>query len=231
MSTPFIRPDENDVLLGRGGTNHRHCGNEQLRVIAQERASDYRASTKKEKAVISRQIMHHIQNLVPPGRFLSKNYSTCEWEVVTDAIAREKVCQAFRDAVAIEREKKWEIMSSVPSPDSSDESFSVQKMVEKKWAHRVTPDKHRSADYTCAIEEMLDECDEDTNRYHQQSDNVDGMNPIVTPIKQEIVDGNICDEVEDLYHQICNLSDDFDLFDGELLRAIEVDEVLSNAVV
>jgi hypothetical protein len=41
----------------------------------------------------SRQIMHHIQSLEPPGRFLSKNYSRCEWEVVTDAVAREKVCQ------------------------------------------------------------------------------------------------------------------------------------------
>lgn len=58
MSTPFIRPNENDVLLGRGGTNHSHCGNEQLRVIAQERASDYRASTKKGKAVISRCVFY-----------------------------------------------------------------------------------------------------------------------------------------------------------------------------
>jgi len=53
MSTN-IRPNENDVLLGRGGNNHSHCGNEQLRRIAHERAGEYRASTKKEKAVISR---------------------------------------------------------------------------------------------------------------------------------------------------------------------------------
>lgn len=113
-------------------------------------------------------------------------------------------------------------MSSVPLPASSDESFSCEV--------RVTPDKHRSSDSTCAVEEiMVDVCHEDTNRLHQQSDN--GTNPIVTPMKQEIVDGDICDEVEDVYHQICNLSDDFDLFDGELLRAIEVDEVLLNAVV
>ena len=115
-------------------------------------------------------------------------------------------------------------MSSVPLPASSDESFSYEV--------RVTPDKHRSSDSTCAVEEiMVDVCHEDTNRLHQQSSNFDGTNPIVTPMKQEIVDGDICDEVEDLYHQICNLSDDFDLFDGELLRAIEVDGVLSNAAV
>jgi hypothetical protein len=105
-------------------------------------------------------------------------------------------------------------------------------MVEEiNWTYRVTPEKHRSADTTCGIDEMVDERHEDTYHYHRQSDIFDGMNPIVTPIKQEFVDGDMSDEVGDLYHQICHVSDDFDLFDGELLRAIEVDEVLLNATV
>ena len=53
MST-IITPNANDVLLGRGGNNHNHCGNEQLRRIAHEHADEYEASTKKEKAVVSR---------------------------------------------------------------------------------------------------------------------------------------------------------------------------------
>ena len=114
MSTS-IRPNNNDILLGRGGNNHSHCGNEQLRRIAHERAGEYGAASKKEKAVISRyalvivavcgasfysgthsctrQILRHIRSLEPPGRFLTKNYSTYEWELVTDAVAREKICQ------------------------------------------------------------------------------------------------------------------------------------------
>lgn len=40
-----------------------------------------------------RQILHQIQNLEPPGRFLQKNYSTYEWQEVSHAVAREKVCQ------------------------------------------------------------------------------------------------------------------------------------------
>ena len=38
----------------------------------------------------------------PPGRCLQKNYNTNLWSVVADSIAREKVCQALRDAVGAE---------------------------------------------------------------------------------------------------------------------------------
>jgi hypothetical protein len=89
-----IRTTENDVLLGRGGNNHSHCGNEQLRRMACARVDDYIAAAKKQKAVISREILHQIQkNMEPPGRFLLYNYTTYEWEVVSDAVAREKVSQ------------------------------------------------------------------------------------------------------------------------------------------
>ena len=49
-----IAPNENDVLLGRGGRNHEHAGNNQLRDIAHSRWREYQAATKKQKAVISR---------------------------------------------------------------------------------------------------------------------------------------------------------------------------------
>lgn len=49
-----IRATENDVLLGRGGNNHSHFGNDQLRRMANARADDYIAATKKQKAGISR---------------------------------------------------------------------------------------------------------------------------------------------------------------------------------
>ena len=120
----ITRINENDVLLGRGGRNHEHSGNNQLRRIAHSRVRDYSAASKKQKAVISRyvtfqlllsafsctydynadptfysytnvhrEILHQIQTMDPPGRFLLKNYSTYEWDVVSDSVAREKVCQ------------------------------------------------------------------------------------------------------------------------------------------
>jgi hypothetical protein len=89
-----IRTTENDVLLGRGGNNHSHCGNEQLRRMANARVDDYIAATKKQKAAISKEILHQIQMVMePPGRFLLYNYTSYEWDVVSDAVAREKVCQ------------------------------------------------------------------------------------------------------------------------------------------
>jgi hypothetical protein len=54
MSSSGIRTNENDVLLGRGGNNHSHCGNEQLRGIAHGRVGEYIVARKKQKAIISR---------------------------------------------------------------------------------------------------------------------------------------------------------------------------------
>jgi hypothetical protein len=54
MSSSGIRTTENDVLLGRGGNNHSHCGNEQLRRIAHDYVGEYIVARKKQKAVISR---------------------------------------------------------------------------------------------------------------------------------------------------------------------------------
>ncbi len=54
MSCSTIRTNINDVLLGRGGNNYAHSGNEQLRRIALDRVGVYMLARKKEKAVISR---------------------------------------------------------------------------------------------------------------------------------------------------------------------------------
>lgn len=49
-----IRPSSNDVLLGRGGNNFKHEGNEQLKNLALLRVREYGAATKTEKGFISR---------------------------------------------------------------------------------------------------------------------------------------------------------------------------------
>lgn len=95
-----IVPHENDILLGRGGKNNQHVGNEQLRSIARSHRNNYRMSTKKGKSHISREIVAFIRRMDPPGRFLKKDGVTGRWEDVEDDTAREKVSQVLRDAVS-----------------------------------------------------------------------------------------------------------------------------------
>ena len=94
-----IAPHENDILLGRGGKNNKHVGNEQLRMFAREQVTNYRKSTKKEKSNISRELVKRVRRLNPPGRFLKRHHITGLWEEMGEEIAREKTSQALRDAV------------------------------------------------------------------------------------------------------------------------------------
>ena len=95
-----IVPHKNDILLGRGGKNNQHIGNEQLRILARSQRDQYRTSSKKNKSHISRQLVRYIRNLNPAGRFLKRNTVTGVWEDVGDEIAKEKTSQALRDAVS-----------------------------------------------------------------------------------------------------------------------------------
>jgi hypothetical protein len=59
---------DNDVLLGRGGKNNQHPGNEKLRLMAIKYSSFYRAATKKEKPAISLLLVYLVQSTKPNGR-------------------------------------------------------------------------------------------------------------------------------------------------------------------
>ena len=61
-------PHENDVLMGRGGKNNQHSGNEKLREFARRRSEDYRAATKKGKSDISRELVRLMRQLKPSAR-------------------------------------------------------------------------------------------------------------------------------------------------------------------
>ena len=68
MTIGIDKPNENDVLLGRGGKNNQWIGNEKLRNIARRRCREYQQATKKEKSQISRDIVESVQQMNPPGR-------------------------------------------------------------------------------------------------------------------------------------------------------------------
>ncbi|CAB9510725.1 expressed unknown protein [Seminavis robusta] len=94
----IIEPGDTDVLMGRGGKNNQHVGNERLRDMARAIRDKYKASSKKGKSNLSRDLVQQVRDL--PGRFLKRNPVTNEWEDVGDEIAREKVSQVLRDAVS-----------------------------------------------------------------------------------------------------------------------------------
>jgi hypothetical protein len=96
-----IVPHNNDILMGRGGKNNQHTGNNQLRAMARQECRNYSSSSKKGKSHISRELVRRVREMDPPGRFLKKNNDSGLWEDVGDDVAREKASQALRDAVAI----------------------------------------------------------------------------------------------------------------------------------
>ena len=119
MSEEEVIPHGNDILMGRGGKNNQHTGNEQLRNICRGQRESYRLSSKKGKSHISREIVAYVRSMDPPGRFLKKDALTGDWEDVGDDTAREKVSQVLRDAVSA--------IHSSPSSSSSSPSLSTTR--------------------------------------------------------------------------------------------------------
>lgn len=100
----ILEPQENDVLLGRGGKNNQHVGNAHFRQLARLRRDEYQRARKKLKVTISRELVDQVRE--KKGRFLKKS-GTEGWQDVGDDVAREKASQLLRDTVSgreIERE-------------------------------------------------------------------------------------------------------------------------------
>jgi len=92
-----IIPNDNDVLLGRGNFANAHPGNKQFRAYVEIQRPDYDASQKCDKPIFAKLIITTINNLVPPGRFLTQDSDTDEWIVVDDRKAYNKTRQALRE--------------------------------------------------------------------------------------------------------------------------------------
>lgn len=91
-------PHENDILLGRGGNNNKHIGNEQLRVMALGRVQSYMNATKTVKTRMVNELVASVRSLEPPGRFLRQD-PTGQWFDAGNKFAKEKASQVFRDAM------------------------------------------------------------------------------------------------------------------------------------
>lgn len=85
----------NDVLCGRGSGPNDYSGNINFRALVLERRDEYLStSNRASKAKIAKEIVGHVHNLKPPGRFLEQHGKT--WRVVSEEKALEKAKQALR---------------------------------------------------------------------------------------------------------------------------------------
>jgi hypothetical protein len=111
-------PHPHDVLSGRGGGINSHPGNVQFRLWVADRKNDYNlALSKNEKAEVARQVIARVKSQNPPGRFLTKDPSTCSvgnlagwWVELDEERMMAKTAQALREgAPAIRAEHADEL--------------------------------------------------------------------------------------------------------------------------
>ena len=101
-----ITPASNDILLGRGGKNYKHKGNDRIRKKAEEKALEYDRSNKKEKAAIINDLT---KDLLQDGvRFLNRVRPLGQpeyWQEADQVQRRMKVSQELREAVKKRRQQ------------------------------------------------------------------------------------------------------------------------------
>ena len=97
---------DNDVLSGRGVIIAEHPGNKRYRaLISTHYDKDYcETYTTSEKRAVAENIIKHIRELDPPGRFLQRDGNckkarglTGPWEVINHDAVVKKACQGLRD--------------------------------------------------------------------------------------------------------------------------------------
>ncbi len=90
------KPNDSDVLCGRGGLTNHHPGNIRFREFVAEEKSRYvgLGNSKKEKTYFSEHILRTVHNY--GGRFLKKDKAG-KWFVVDNDVARTKCSQALRE--------------------------------------------------------------------------------------------------------------------------------------
>jgi len=98
LPSDFI-PGSNDVLMGRGKKCTEHVGNERFRRLVASKLDEYSGANKREKTALLLSIVKQVRMGSPTGGFIKLDSTAGLWFEVGDFLAREKVSQAFRDAL------------------------------------------------------------------------------------------------------------------------------------
>eukprot|EP00563_Minutocellus_polymorphus_P011936 CAMPEP_0181065692 /NCGR_PEP_ID=MMETSP1070-20121207/24872_1 /TAXON_ID=265543 /ORGANISM="Minutocellus polymorphus, Strain NH13" /LENGTH=237 /DNA_ID=CAMNT_0023146095 /DNA_START=126 /DNA_END=839 /DNA_ORIENTATION=+ len=124
---------DNDVLSGRGVIIAEHPGNKRYRaLVSSHYDKDYcETYTTSEKRAVAENIIKHIRELDPPGRFLQRDGNckkvrglTGPWEVINHDAVVKKVCQALRDC---NRQDRKGYANGVQQPDDVRVSLEKRK--------------------------------------------------------------------------------------------------------
>lgn len=112
-----------DVLSGRGVNIAQHPGNERFRTLIKTSYHDKSycvAYSNIEKKALAMEIVAHIHNLDPPGRFLKRvskgrdsKSADGYWEILSKKETLKKTTQALRDC---NRPDRSEYAARVPAP-------------------------------------------------------------------------------------------------------------------
>jgi len=103
LCTDDIVVHDHDILSGRGVGISQHPGNERFRTLI---SSSYRdksyctSYSRREKMALANEIIAHIENLNPPGRFVkrrSDNRNNGSWSTLSKKEVVKKTIQALRD--------------------------------------------------------------------------------------------------------------------------------------
>mmetsp|Transcript_16925 Transcript_16925/g.32051 ORF Transcript_16925/g.32051 Transcript_16925/m.32051 type:complete len:447 (+) Transcript_16925:105-1445(+) len=157
-STIVVAPHENDILLGRGGNNNKHSGNDQLRALARDLVLQYMKSSKKGKSHLSMLLVRQVRQMNPPGRFLKQHRVTREWMDVGDKLAREKASQVLRDAIMLGTDmSRKNKKKKMPNDNSKDKSKSKTANQDRKVPKASTcpPDSSRKTNRRMASTSIM----------------------------------------------------------------------------
>lgn len=92
-----LRPNNNDVLCGRGSRSYCHPGNIQFRKIVSNHKHRYNTSDNKFKPFIAEGIVNLLKRRSPPGRYLSEDKERRIWIEINHNAAVQKTQQALRE--------------------------------------------------------------------------------------------------------------------------------------
>ena len=175
-------PQKNDILLGRGGNNNKHPGNEQLRSLARVLASQYSRCSKKCKSDLSRSLVKQVRDLDPPGRFLKvtlhQDGSGPEWDDVGDRVAREKASQVLRDAVGMLEDRNPVILRKTSAKRTKRSKVPLGHCVSSARIHRPPADTaHNGVSNYDPAQIRMTKADANVSRYQhackkRRSDNI-----------------------------------------------------------
>ena len=147
IQTEKIVVHEHDVLNGRGVNIAQHPGNLRFRALVKSHAdqsycSDYSSTAKK---ALAEEIIHHIQNLNPPGRFLKRpprnkkasDVDDGHWEPLTAGEILKKTRQALRDCNRYDRAEYARHIETPEDVQASHQQRQQSGLSKREYAEQI----------------------------------------------------------------------------------------------